>query len=639
MGERHEPLAEVASLGAAARRYAAHIFAAAPACYPGANDSARAFFKLIGQAENPDDPDEIPGCSSWAWARFLAGWPLWRPQHLERRLFLPPAEVISHLISRCREASVEPLEPAVQVRRWNPFTRPRSTATPEELRELLRTSADLFEAMAPGHAEFLNRAAGLGQVVESAIANLPADWIPARLARAVGELADWPMEPPLEAPAFLPWLANLLESTLDRPRCIHAPPLFEKVRAEALAEMAREHLLPGEVQSSLEAFNPGSGTSAWLSLLNVLVPYASVVDSPWPRLLARLVCHAVHVIAPGFEPPIDPGTLEVDRQWFRPGRADVRYVVDEAAAGTVIRVDRFALPPARAAVSVSLGSASGSAFAVAAAWDALTGAGLDLDAFRDLLEPALEAAARKGQPIPDDLLVRVVAQLGELSEKVGKVAPAWDEFLKRVREWASGLGFIVLPEEWTFAGGGSASEPVHGLNAKVVFRRDVPPGRIAKVKAFGLLGPGGVDHTGEIVVSAGEPPLGLTELEALVEPLEGEAGEDLRGAFRALRPAGAGGFLELAAIDLFTRFWDQVQPAWSATDSEAASKFADGLNAMLRESFKLEMILPTNYRDHPAGWVFVPPGTRMISGRVVRVLRPGLASAGELRVPARVEAE
>src|SRR5207249_4140575 len=110
-------------------------------------------------------------------------------------------------------------------------------------------------------------------------------------------------------------------------------------------------------------------------------------------------------------------------------------------------------------------------------------------------------------------------------------------------------------------------------------------------------------------------------------------------AFRALRPAGAGGYLELAAVDLFTRFWDHVQPVWANTDPASAETFAEGLRVMLREAFGLEAFAPLNYRDHPSGWVNVPPGTRMTSGRVTRVLRPGLASGGVLRVPARVEAE
>ena len=48
---------------------------------------------------------------------------------------------------------------------------------------------------------------------------------------------------------------------------------------------------------------------------------------------------------------------------------------------------------------------------------------------------------------------------------------------------------------------------------------------------------------------------------------------------------------------------------------------------------------PLNYRDHPAGPVQVPAGTRMTTGRVVRVLRPGLVAGEVLRLPARVEAE
>ncbi|MBY0514673.1 MAG: hypothetical protein K2P78_12260 [Gemmataceae bacterium] len=57
MGQRVEPPEEAAGLGAAARRYAAHLLGAAADFYPGAVEPARAFFALVGRTEPDADAD------------------------------------------------------------------------------------------------------------------------------------------------------------------------------------------------------------------------------------------------------------------------------------------------------------------------------------------------------------------------------------------------------------------------------------------------------------------------------------------------------------------------------------------------------------------------------------------------------
>jgi hypothetical protein len=340
-------------------------------------------------------------------------------------------------------------------------------------------------------------------------------------------------------------------------------------------------------------------------------------------------------------PVIDPrtgrATWPADLPFTQGG---VSFVVDEAPAGSVVAVERFAHQPAAARFRVSLGRADGATAAVAKAWDAVAAGGLELDEFRALLAPGLDAAMRSGEPVPPDVLARLLDRLGALDPPEPDGIASRDTLLSALRDWAAADELTIHPDGWTFADGGLAPAPdTAGVAVKAVFRRDVPAGRVAKVKAFGLTGPDGPLRTGEVVVSAGPPPHGLTELEAAAESVPGPTGEELREAFRGLRPAGAGGYLELAGVDLFTRFWDHVRPVWTNTNPAAAETFAEGLRVMLREAFGLETFAPLNYRDHPTGWVNVPPGTRMSSGRVTRVIRPGLASGDVLRVPARVEAE
>ncbi|MBX9622510.1 MAG: hypothetical protein K2X82_01715 [Gemmataceae bacterium] len=258
-------------------------------------------------------------------------------------------------------------------------------------------------------------------------------------------------------------------------------------------------------------------------------------------------------------------------------------------------------------------------------------------------------------PQPGGLLVWLHDQatdeadgLGPILDEVAKLDPtadaahlaARDDLLSVVRGWAGDIGLAVSPTDWSFRDGGPAPPAdAPGVVTKVVFRRDVPAGRVARVKAFGLVKGEEVIRPSEVVVSAGPPPAGLTELEAAAGAIPGAGGEAVREAFRDLRPAGLGGYLELAAVELYTRFWDRAHPDWAAIDPAAAAGFGVGLGAMLRDGFGLTPFDPVNFRDYPAGWVVVPPGTRMTTGRVTRVLRPGLAAGDVLRVPARAEAE
>lgn len=162
-----------------------------------------------------------------------------------------------------------------------------------------------------------------------------------------------------------------------------------------------------------------------------------------------------------------------------------------------------------------------------------------------------------------------------------------------------------------------------------------------RVRAFGLRAfDGRVVRPAEVVVSAGPPPTGFNELESLAVGCPEPGGAALRGALAALRPAGVGGYLEQASVDLYVCYWDTAHADWATADLAGASAFAAGCREMLAAAFGLVALHPANYRDHPAGWVSVPAGTRISSGRVTRTLRPGLlTAAGTLRLPARVEAE
>lgn len=215
-----------------------------------------------------------------------------------------------------------------------------------------------------------------------------------------------------------------------------------------------------------------------------------------------------------------------------------------------------------------------------------------------------------------------------------------DDLLAHLRAVAAGQGVTIHPAGWSCRNRSIPVEPSDAVRVKAVFRRDVPAGTVVRIKLFGASNPDGVLQVGDVLASAGPPPHGLTDLESLGARAPAPLAAILAEGFANLRPAGAGGYLETAILDLYARFWDQVYPAWIESDAQSAKAFGDGIAAMMAESFGIESFSPQAYRDCPDGWILCPPGTRMATGRIARILRPGLRTAdGQLRLPARAEAE
>ncbi len=76
------------------------------------------------------------------------------------------------------------------------------------------------------------------------------------------------------------------------------------------------------------------------------------------------------------------------------------------------------------------------------------------------------------------------------------------------------------------------------------------------------------------------------------------------------------------------------------TAPERAARFADQLAAILAQELGIKTFLPKQFQDCPNGWLELAPGRGVVTGRVRRVLRPGLQdSQGRLRVPALVDVE
>ena len=253
----------------------------------------------------------------------------------------------------------------------------------------------------------------------------------------------------------------------------------------------------------------------------------------------------------------------------------------------------------------------------------------------DLPDAVLSTSDRLADVL--DSLLPIASQLPP--DARDSVLPLLDSLLERLRLLAASLDLSVVPERWSFAGVESIPDD-RGLNVRHVFRRDTPAGTVTRLKCFGLVEGDAIERQGEVLISAGPPPPGLTELESLAGTAPDQAAARLKDAFASLRPAGARGDLETAVVDLYVLYWEQVRALWLEQDATATARFDTGLDALLSVTFGIEPFHPVTFREHPEGWISCPPGTRMTTGRVTRTLRPGLRTAeGHLRLPAVVEAE
>lgn len=139
-------------------------------------------------------------------------------------------------------------------------------------------------------------------------------------------------------------------------------------------------------------------------------------------------------------------------------------------------------------------------------------------------------------------------------------------------------------------------------------------------------------------VSLGPQPPGFADLQHTAEQLPPSS--ELRGMVAGLRTAAEGNYLREAVLQLYTDFWGDAGMAARVLAPDVTAEVGDRLSALLADAYGLSPFHPVNVHDLPSGWITVAAGSRVMTGVVARVLRPGLQdAAGNLRIPAVVEVE
>lgn len=218
---------------------------------------------------------------------------------------------------------------------------------------------------------------------------------------------------------------------------------------------------------------------------------------------------------------------------------------------------------------------------------------------------------------------------------VAAVATAWiDECsptpaqFAGIRTWAEAGGLMVTPAD---------SPDTPGVTVRHVFA-SAPSGTPVGGNRAGFSFADEVFRPAVVDVSAGPLPAGFAELEQAGRRLP--RGGELEKLVSKLRTAAEGDYLREAVLGLYSDFWGEAGNAARETDPDATSEVGERLNTMLADAYGLRPFSPANVHDLPSGWISVAPGSRVLTGMVTRVLRPGLQDDhGHLRIPAVVEVE
>jgi hypothetical protein len=220
-------------------------------------------------------------------------------------------------------------------------------------------------------------------------------------------------------------------------------------------------------------------------------------------------------------------------------------------------------------------------------------------------------------------------------------ASVLDHVMGHARRWCGHFGLEILPRGWQF------SKPLeHGellADERVCayfFRPDEKRGCVYRVRTFGLKQGDRTLRDCAVSVSAGAAPAGLQELEEVIKVAVDHGEEVLIDRLRGWREAAFQGTLDLVVVQFFVDFWGGLGAELREQHSDLAQDFSMKLFELLKLEFKLYPFFPAAYQDYPDGWMQRASGRSMVTGRVRRIVRPGLQDEhGQLRVPALVEVE
>jgi len=215
--------------------------------------------------------------------------------------------------------------------------------------------------------------------------------------------------------------------------------------------------------------------------------------------------------------------------------------------------------------------------------------------------------------------------------------------LDAARGWASTRGLTIRPLRWSFASPPTAEELAleePPMLPAPSFTAETDVGSI-ELQELGWSGEDGtLLHAPRLIYSVGRAPTHYEELRAHLASVP-----SWPGAPRLLseldkwpqRQVESSDSLRFSAEHFFDRFWEAVGDRPLPPEVQDC---ADMLSRLLRENLGSDIFLPSSTKDYRREWVKVRNRGPFNTGRVTRIIRPGLCrSADSLIFPAVVDVE
>ena len=209
--------------------------------------------------------------------------------------------------------------------------------------------------------------------------------------------------------------------------------------------------------------------------------------------------------------------------------------------------------------------------------------------------------------------------------------PEVREFLRRLREWCRLQNIVILPDENV-----PAETLVEELHPK--FLPGTKPGD-RKLERFGLILGTDLIRSPDQVISAGSPPVGFNELQALIAESDDERIRDLQRFLDEWPMAAIGRKLDDLLTDLFASSWNLEPRAGVDQLSVEVRAIVQTITGMLHYE-GIEEFRPKKLNDPLPGAVDYDQNIPRRSDKVRRVLRPGLIDRdNNILLKAKVELE
>ncbi|QDV36299.1 hypothetical protein [Tautonia plasticadhaerens] len=381
--------------------------------------------------------------------------------------------------------------------------------------------------------------------------------------------------------------------------------------------------------------------------LGELVAAGRLGDEAARAWLRRLLTDRVVAVYPA----IDPESLDFlpPEAAAAPGLAWTYH--DDIPAGSIVpdAPVNFSTDPARARATLSLGPRGRHPWLDAA---------IDLEGWLERRPPSRLAETLRGpagrlaaearstigarESAPKEVLqAPFEAVLSALIDGGAPDSPgAADEAMRHLARVADGLGLRLRPSGWSFAappaqGTVPVDEAVADPDAHPArFEAAGPPAGFLVLRRFGL-----GSTPGHYIVSAGPPPPHFDALRTALVAI-GEPAAPLVVMAQSWPASAPAGRLELDAIQLFLRFWESLGGGFRREAYDSFRVAEEALTSLLEAGFGLTKFEPRMLQDYRDEWVEITSRGDLGTGRVRRVVRPGLRTRDNLlRVAALVEAE